>query len=163
MRYWFRGSRVAAHGLVPSKGADGELCSSPPPSLLLHHFSGISSFSSSATESFGSGSSSGSTGGAAGVGAAAAAPLPDGAGDAGCVGGAAAAACFGGGMRTRSAGPILPRMSTTVGNTAMTLLAQPAVSSPKAPRRVRLFVLLSTRPRASLVNQTTSLVSLSLP
>ena len=120
-----------------------------PAAVLLHHFSGISSFSSSSCSAvkvnFGSGSSSGSTGGAAGAGAAAAAPLPDGAGDAGCVGGAAATACFGGGMRTRSAGPILPRISTIVGNTAMTLLAQPAVSSPKAPRKVRLLVLLSTK------------------
>ena len=57
-------------------------------------------------------------------------------------------------MRTRRAGPILPRMSTIVGNTAMTLAAQPAVSSPKAPRKVRLLVLFSTRPRSSLVNQT---------
>src|SRR6516162_11933313 len=87
-------------------------------------------------------------------------------GTAGCGGGAAAAwplpavpVCFGAGIRTRSAGVIFPRMSTIVGNTTMILLGQALVSSPKAPRRVRLFVLLSTNPRFSLVNQTTSFSS----
>src|SRR6516165_10760584 len=91
----------------------------------------------------------------------------DGTGAAGCGCGGAAAAwplpavpvCFGAGMRTRSAGVIFPRMSTIVGNTTMILLGQALVSLPKAPRRVRLFVLLSTNPRLSLVNQTTSFSS----
>ena len=43
-------------------------------------------------------------------------------------------------------------------------LANPALTgSPKAPRIVRLLVLLSTKPRSSLVNQTTSFFSLSAP
>ena len=65
-------------------------------------------------------------------------------------------------MRTRSAGTILPRKSTMVGNTTMILSFQPSQSSPKAPRSVRLLVLLRTSPRSSLVNQTTSFFSLSL-
>jgi hypothetical protein len=76
----------------------------------------------------GSGSSSGSSGGAAALVpfpdddcTAAAAPFPD---RDGC-GGAAAAdgGCFGGGMRTRKAGPILPRNSAWVGNNTMILSA----------------------------------------
>ena len=43
----------------------------------------------------------------------------------------------------------------------MTLAAQPVVSSPKAPRKVRRFVLLSTSPRSSLVNQTINFLSFS--
>ncbi len=43
-------------------------------------------------------------------------------------------------------------------------LAGPAFeASPKAPRMVRLLTRLSTRPRSSLVNQTTSFFSLSAP
>ena len=42
-------------------------------------------------------------------------------------------ACFGGGMRTRSAGTILPRKSVIVGKMTMILPIQSAVSSPKAP------------------------------
>ena len=37
MRRGLRGNRVAAHVVVPSKGATASVCS-PPPSLLLHHF-----------------------------------------------------------------------------------------------------------------------------
>ena len=67
-------------------------------------------------------------------------------------------ACFGGGMRTRSAGVILPRTSVIIGNTTMILPAQLEVSSPNAPRMVRLLVLFSTSPRSSLVNQTHELL-----
>ena len=44
----------------------------------------------------------------------------------------------------------------------MILLGQPSQSSPKAVRRVLLFVLFKGKPRLSLVNQTTSFSSLIL-
>ena len=37
-------------------------------------------------------------------------------------------------------------MSAIIGNIAMTLVAHPAMSSPKAPRKVRRFVLLRVNP-----------------
>src|SRR5262249_7801163 len=104
----------------------------------------ISSSNSSASDLGGSSSSSGSAGAIAavccvggGLTAAAPAPLPEGV--VGLGAGAAAAICFGGGIRTRNAGVSLPRMSTMVGKMTMIFFSQASVSSPKAPRIVRLM------------------------
>ena len=61
-------------------------------------------------------------------------------------------------MRTRIAGPILPRNSAVVGKITTILPVQPSTASPYSVRIVRLLILLRTRPRLSLVNQTTSLL-----
>ena len=159
MRCGLRGNRVVAHCAVPSKGAAAGCAAAHRSPSLLYHFKTGSHRSArrpaQPSDEFRIRLE-------LRISRPAEVVLPRHhfrTGDAGCVGGAAAAACFGGGMRTRSAGPILPRMSTIVGNTAMTLSAQPAVSSPKAPRKVRLLVLLSGKPRSSLVNQTINFVS----
>src|SRR6516162_4136715 len=85
---------------------------------------GISSSNSSPSDLRGSSTSSGSTGAAVvgfGGGAAVAAPSPD----RGGLDGEAAVACFGGGIRTRSAGVSVPRTGTMVGKMMMTLPTQP--------------------------------------
>src|SRR5262245_45998156 len=125
----------------------------------VHHHHGISSSNSSRIGLTGSGSSSGSC--TAAAGGPAAAPLPD---SPGCGrGSAVAVGCFGDGIRTRSAGPILPRNSAIVGKITIIFPGQSAVSSPYAPRITRLLILLRTRPRLSLVNQTTSFFSFFSP
>src|SRR6516165_9391934 len=136
---------------------------------------GMSSSISSLSDLTGSGARSGSStgsaaceGGAASVGltaagCAAAAPFPDDGDSCGATGSSGGFGCFGAGMRTRSAGFMVPRNSARAGKTMMIFPVQPSTGSPNALRIVLLLVLFRTRPRLSLVNQTTSFFSLSAP
>ena len=125
-----RGRFVGLALRPPDENGGGELVAAAR-RLRLFTTASRTWISSSRSAFTGSGSSSGSTaasaaaaGGAAGAAAsgAAAAPLPDGTGWCGAA--ASAVACFGGGIRTRSPGVILPRNSAITGNTTMTLPIQ---------------------------------------
>ena len=130
---------LVLHDCPPDENGDGELVAAAR-RLRLSSQTEFRRRDRSRSGFTGSGSSSGS------AAAAAAAPLPD---DGGWCGAALPRACFGGGIRTRSAGVILPRNSVITGNTAMILPIQLAVSSPKAPRM---------RPVIGLVQHQTAVV-----